>query len=65
MDKKIPAYGMGAPCSYETSQPDELEGEGCALLRQYGFAVRMNKPLAAFLRKVAARLGWQEFSKLL
>jgi len=44
---------------------DELEGEGCALLRQYGFAVRMNKPLAAFLRKVAIRLDWKEFSKLL
>lgn len=42
-----------------------LELEGVALLKQYGFVVRMNKPLAAFLRKVAAAMGWQEFQKLL
>lgn len=44
---------------------DELEKEGVALLKQYGFVVRMNKPLAAFLRRVADRLGWTEFQKLL
>ena len=44
---------------------DELEKEGCALLRQYGMLVRLNKPLAAFLRRVAERLEWKEFSKLL
>lgn len=44
---------------------DELEKEGVALLKQYGFAVRMNKPLTEFLRKVAVRLEWAEFQKML
>lgn len=44
---------------------DELEKEGVAMLRQYGMLVRMNKPLAAFLRRVAERLNWKEFSALL
>jgi len=43
----------------------DLEAEGVALVKQYGFVLRMNKPVAAFLRKLAESLGWNEFLKVL
>jgi hypothetical protein len=44
---------------------DELEKEGVVMLRQYGMFLRMNKPMTAFLRRVAERLNWKEFAALL
>jgi hypothetical protein len=43
----------------------ELEREGVALLKQYGLLVKMNKPLSAFLRKVAGAMNWQQFAAML
>lgn len=57
--------GNDAPVIVWNPSQSDLEKEGVALLTQYGFVVRMNKPLAAFLRKVGAALGWVEFQKLL
>lgn len=42
-----------------------LEQEGIALLKQYGLLVKMNRPLAAFLRKVAEALDWKQFGAML
>lgn len=43
----------------------DLEKEGCALVKQYGFVLKMNKPLTAFLRKVAEAMRWETFASML
>lgn len=42
---------------------DELEQEVIAVVRQYGFALSMAKPVKAVLLKIADRLGWQNLKK--
>lgn len=42
---------------------DELEKEACAVVRQYGFALSMAKPVRVLLLKIAARLGWHNLEK--
>jgi hypothetical protein len=37
---------------------DELEAEAIAVVRQYGFALSMAKPVKSLLLKIAARLEW-------
>ena len=39
----------------------DLEKEGIALVKQYGFILRMNPAIRDFLRRVAVRLEWREF----
>lgn len=43
----------------------DLEKEGIALVKQYGFLLRMNPPIREFLRRVATRLEWREFASYL
>lgn len=42
---------------------DELEQEAIAVVRQYGFALVMAKPVKALLIKIADRLGWHQLRK--
>lgn len=42
---------------------DELEKEAIVVVRQYGFALSMAKPVRNILLKIAARLEWQNLKK--
>ena len=53
MDSDLEGYSMAS------EGESELEREAIALVRQYG--VFLPSPAKAFLRKLAAHLGWTEF----
>lgn len=42
---------------------DDLEKEACAVVRQYGLALSMAKPVRVLLVKIADRLDWQNLKK--
>lgn len=42
---------------------DELEQEAIVVVRQYGFALSMAKPVQKILLKIAARLEWHNLEK--
>lgn len=44
---------------------DELEKKAIAIAKQYGFVLRMNRPITELLREVADRLDWKEFKTFL
>lgn len=43
----------------------DLEKEGIAFIKKYGYVLRMHLPLKAFFIKVGEAMGWEEFGKLL